>query len=164
MAQGLLAYERMVQTALRGVVRQALTEVAQHGLPGQHHFYITFRTDYPGVVVPPYLSQQYRDGMTVVLQHKFSGLDVEADAFSVTLWFKQVQERLTIPFNAIVVFADPSQKFELHFEAYSVDESRQATATALLPLAERDDGDATTADDGTSQTAEVVSLDTFRKK
>jgi len=162
MAQSRLAYERMVQSALRGVVRQALTEVAEKGLPGQHHFYVTFRTEYPGVVVPPYLAQQYPDTMTIVLQHKFSGLEVESDAFSVTLWFKQVQERLTVPFKAIVVFADPSEKFELHFQAYTVDEDGQPVTPAMLPALEREDDE--DDGDGAGQSAEVVSLDAFRKK
>jgi hypothetical protein len=95
----------MVEGALRGVVREALARTAAKGLPGAHHFYITFRTRFPGLSLPDYLGQQYPDEMTVVLEHQFWELDVSEHSFSVTLSFQGKPERLTIPFEAITAFA-----------------------------------------------------------
>ncbi len=106
----------MVEAALRGVVREALARAAAKGLPGAHHFYITFRTRFPGVALPDYLGQQYPDEMTVVLEHQFWDLDVSEACFSVTLSFQNKPERLVIPFDAITAFADPAVKFGLQFQ------------------------------------------------
>ena len=117
MAKEILQYNVMVEAALRAVVRQALTEVAKDGLPGSHHFYITFRTGHPGVQVPDYLKARYPAEMTIVLQFQFYDLQVDDNAFSVTLTFNNNPERLIVPIRAITVFADPSVNFVLPFQS-----------------------------------------------
>src|SRR5258708_32177919 len=111
-----LRYEKMVEQALRGVVRDAVLHVAEHGLTGSHHFYITFKTAAPGVDIPDSLSARYPAELTVVLEHQFWDLSVTDGAFSVTLSFQNRPERLTIPFAAITAFTDPSAKFGLQFQ------------------------------------------------
>ncbi len=122
MADQTLRYDKMVEDALRGVLREALSYAAEHGLTGDHHFYITFKTAFPGVVVPDHVRAQYPDEMTIVLQHQFWGLEVTDDAFMVTLSFNRVNERLRIPFPAVTAFADPSAKFGLQFQSDSADD------------------------------------------
>ena len=112
----MLRYDKMVEDALRGVVRQTLREVEQHGLPAEHHFYVTFETTHKGVEIPDYLRQRYPSEMTIVLQHQFYGLKITQELFSVTLSFNNTPERLVIPFDAIRIFADPSVSFALQFE------------------------------------------------
>jgi hypothetical protein len=109
-------YEGLVQDAMRGVVRSVLTRVAKSGLPGEHHFYIAFRTDAPGVSLSQRLRQKYPDEMTVVLQHRFWELSVRDTQFEVKLTFDGIPERLVIPFDAIKVFFDPSVPYGLQFE------------------------------------------------
>jgi hypothetical protein len=116
MTKDILRYDRMVDRAMRGVVREALSYVARHGLPGSHHFYITFRTAAPGVLLPDFLRARYPDHMTIVLEHQFGDLTVSEEAMAVTLSFQNRPERLTIPFAAIADFADPSVKFRLPFQ------------------------------------------------
>lgn len=117
MSQYELRYDRMVETALRDVVRQALSLVAEHGLPGNHHFFITFRTDHPDVEIATALVERYPGDMTIVLQHQFWALKVSDDMFEVTLSFNDKPERLIIPYAAISSFADPSVRFGLQFDA-----------------------------------------------
>ncbi len=154
-----LRYDRMVEQALRGVVRQAVEEVMEDGLPGDHHFYITFMTDYQGVKIPDYLRERYPGEMTIVLQYQFYDLSVDDDLMKVTLSFNNVPERLEIPLAAITIFADPSVNFALQFQPLGED---------LEPDFDPDDdpegpggGD---DEDGEGKTGEVVSLDQFRKK
>ena len=109
-------YEGLVQEAMRGVVRSVLTRVAKSGLPGEHHFYIAFRTDAPGVSLSQRLRQKYPEEMTVVLQHRFWELSVRDTQFEVKLTFDGIPERLVIPFDAIKVFFDPSVPYGLQFE------------------------------------------------
>jgi len=125
-----LRYDAMVESALRGVVRRALAYAAERGLPGNHHFYISFRTTQPGVDIPAPLRARYPEEMTIVLQHQFWGLDVGEEAFGVTLSFSDVPERLTIPFAAISAFADPSVRFGLQFDA-----SKSQESDAMTPMA-----------------------------
>jgi hypothetical protein len=129
-----IRYEKLVEDALRGVVRAALVQVAAEGLPGTHHFYITFRTDYPGVEIPQYLRDKYPVEMTIVLQYQFWDLTIEEELFSVTLSFNNVGEQLVIPFPAITGFADPSVKFGLQFHTpemeYDEDEMPEGLAAA----------------------------------
>src|SRR5690242_2005988 len=106
MAEDRFDYPKMVETALRGVMREALVRTARDGLPGEHHFYLTFRTKAPGVVMPKYLAARYPDEMTIVLQHQFRALEVGDEAFSLNLSFQSRSERLTIPFAAVTTFAD----------------------------------------------------------
>jgi uncharacterized protein len=145
----------MVESALRGVVREALARTASSGLPGAHHFYITFRTRFAGLAIPDHLSQQYPDEMTVVLEHQFWDLEVSEQCFSVTLSFQNKPERLTIPFDAITAFADPAVKFGLQFQPMpceNVDLPARAPAAAAK-TAEKVD-----------KAADIVALDAFRKK
>jgi len=148
----LLRYDKMVETALRGVMREALARAATQGLPGQHHFYINFHTDFPGLAIPDRLAEQYPKEMTIVLQHEFWDLDVTEHGFSVTLSFAGRLERLTIPFDAITAFADPAVKFALQFQPVAA-EADVPDAASPDPAEEKEEGP-----------AEVVALDTFRKK
>ncbi len=156
MPEDRLSYDRLVENALRGVVREALREAAANGLPGAHHFYLSFHTDRPGVVIPDYLRAQYPQEMTIVLQHQFWGLEVDDAAFSVTLSFNNRQERLTIPFAAIAQFEDPTVKFRLHFEVVEPAKERSIRSGA------REAAGTPPAEDGKG--ADVVALDAFRKK
>ena len=115
MPQDLFHYDKMVERALRGVIRDALSRAAQEGLKSAHHFYIGFATQAPGVVIPPRLAERYPAEMTIVLQHQFWDLDVGDEAFSISLSFEKQIERLTVPFVAIRSFADPSVEFALAF-------------------------------------------------
>lgn len=153
-----IRYDTLIETALREVVHQAMSKVVQSGLPGEHHFYISFLTKYPGVDIPDYLMEKYPEEMTIVLQHQFFGLTVNETGFSVMLSFNNVRERLTLPFAAITTFADPSVNFALQFQN--------------IPSADEDAGEETGAGGGadsppqaeTIKRGEVISLDKFRKK
>ncbi|HYD32389.1 MAG TPA: ClpXP protease specificity-enhancing factor SspB [Azospirillaceae bacterium] len=161
-----LRYDKMVEAALRGVVRDALEQVEKKGLPGNHHFYLTFRTHYPGVKIPEQLTTQYPSEMTIVLQYQFYGLEVHRDYFHVTLSFNNVHEQLRIPFAAISTFADPSVNFALQFQPLSAQEAsdtmekieasvtEKAAAIAVEPEAPKPP----------EKRGEVVALDAFRKK
>jgi hypothetical protein len=161
MAKDLLRYDKMIESAMRGVVRQAISEAARHGLPGAHHFYISFRTDHPGTVVPDYLKSRYPQEMTIVLQFQFWGLDVEEESFSVTLSFNNVHERLTVPFQAVTVFADPTAKFTLPFQQVPAPAGQGQPAIAEP---KPDAADEPAAEEVPSEGAKVVTLDAFRKK
>lgn len=167
MAKDILQYSVMVEAALRAVVRQALAEVAQNGLPGSHHFYITFRTSHPGVQVPDYLKARYPSEMTIVLQFQFYDLKVDDTAFSVTLTFNNTPERLVIPIRAITVFADPSVNFVLPFQTTdAVIEEKPAPAAApkAAPAPAIAKPEAAKEPEDGDKSAQVVSLDKFRKK
>ncbi|WID97729.1 ClpXP protease specificity-enhancing factor SspB [Bosea vestrisii] len=116
MTKDILRYDLMVQDALKGVVRKILSEAGRDGLPGDHHFYITFRTTAPGVRLSQRLREKHPDEMTIVLQHQFWDLNVSDHAFEVGLSFSGVPERLLIPYDAITTFFDPSVQFGLKFE------------------------------------------------
>jgi hypothetical protein len=131
MAISSFSYERMVEDALRGVLRQALTITAAQGLPGSHHFYITFDTTHPAVRIPESLRALHPNEMTIVLQHQFWDLKVGDAGFEITLSFSGVSQRLKIPFAAVTAFADPHAKFGLQFhvefeEKSGADEDREA--------------------------------------
>ncbi|MEM9469938.1 MAG: ClpXP protease specificity-enhancing factor SspB [Pseudomonadota bacterium] len=154
----ILRYDKMVEQALRGVVRNAIEEVMEDGLPGDHHFYITFMTDHPGVNIPEYLKERYPGEMTIVLQFQFYDLDVDDEKMKVTLSFNNVPEKLEIPLAAITIFADPSVNFALQF---------QPLEENFEPDFEPDDDPTGTDDEsgsGDEPKGEVVSLDQFRKK
>ena len=116
MATDLIRYDLLVQDALRSVVRKVLADTARAGLPGEHHFNIAFKTQAPGVVVPPTLKSRFPDEMSIILQHEFFELIVTPEAFEVTLNFSRRPERLTVPFNAITGFTDPSVPFGFKLE------------------------------------------------
>ena len=151
MTREVLRYDKLVEDALRGVVRQSLRQVAKSGFPDDHHFYLTFRTTAPGVVLPEVLRAQYPEEMTIVLQHQFWGLEVGEEAFEVTLSFNKAQERLRVPFAAMTGFVDPSVRFGLQFKGEAL-AAGLAAASAVPP-----------ADDG-REPGRVVALDAFRKK
>jgi hypothetical protein len=117
MSNDLIRYDLQVQEALRGVVRKVLVDTARDGLPGEHHFYITFRTQSPGVKMSNRLREQYPEEMTIILQYQFWDLKVEESFFEVGLHFKNVPELLRVPFDAVSGFYDPSVQFGLKFEA-----------------------------------------------
>lgn len=156
-----LRYDKMVEQALRGVVRQAVEEVVKDGLPGEHHFYITFMTDFPGVEIPGYLRDRYPGEMTIVLQYQFYDLSVDKEKMKVTLSFNNIPERLTIPLAAITIFADPSVNFALQFQPLGDDGGPD-----VEPEDDEDSGEKEKSGDGKKggKTGEVVSLDKFRKK
>lgn len=157
----LMRYDKIVETALRGVVRQAMERAAEKGLPGNHHFYLTFRTVHPGVDIPAHLRERYPVEMTIVLQFQFYGLEVTEDQFSVTLSFNNIPERLTIPFAALTIFADPSVNFALQFQPTG---EGMESVPALPKPASIEPPAPTPATAEPDKTGEVVSLDKFRKK
>lgn len=172
MATDHIRYDVLARDALRGVLRQVLTDAAEHGLPGDHHFYITFLSRADGVKISPRLLSQYPEEMTIILQHQFWDLVVTPDRFEVGLSFGGVPERLVVPFSAIKSFLDPSVQFGLQFEtadgastAPAIDqpEAQPPATIAPTPVAEA----AAPAEDEPakpSEGAEVVRLDRFRKK
>jgi uncharacterized protein len=168
MPEDLMRYDQLAQSALRGVVREALRRVERSGLPGDHHFYIQFNTRFPGVSIGERLAQKYPREMTVVLQHQFYNLEVSDDRFQVELTFDNVAEKLIIPFASVKGFLDPAVQFGLQFEI------SQAEETAGTPADTKDKSSETGAEAGVtagadqttedSDTPKVVSLDSFRKK
>jgi hypothetical protein len=148
-------YGRLMQRALRGVMAEVLGRVAESGLPGEHHFFISFDVNHPGVDMPDWLKAEHPEELSIVLQYEFEDLAVAADRFSVRLSFRNRAATLVVPFDAVVTFADPSENFGLRFDAASADD---------------DDGPDDGPDDGESAPeppkgdAEVVSLDAFRKR
>jgi hypothetical protein len=174
MPEDLLRYDVLAQEALRGLVRKVLAEVAQTGLPGEHHFFITFDTNHPGARISSRLKAQYPEEMTVVLQHQFWDLTVTDTGFEVGLSFKGVPEKLVVPLHAISGFVDPHAGFALKFDpardAATVPKELSAPGKELpapkqqakpkLPPAETK-APAATPEGGT---ADVVSIDAFRKK
>ena len=159
----LLPYDLWTEDALRMVVASAIEHVIEHGLPGEHHFYVTFRTDLPGVSIPPRLRAQYPREMTIVLQHQFWGLslDRETRVFTVELSFGGVPSTLIVPLGAITAFADPQVSFGLRFRPA---EPRAAPALVPPPATHTDTPEAD--DDGPppDPTPQVVSLDAFRRR
>lgn len=163
MSDDILRYDLMIEAALRDVVRETLSSVAQNGLPGEHHFYITFLTDFPGVQIPEYLRKQYADEMTIVLQYQFFGMKLEDDCLHVTLSFNNIKERLVVPIESITTFADPSVNFALQFQSGQSDEDDEAEEGDAITNADSKDG-AKDKPASTEKRGEVISLDMFRKK
>ncbi len=172
MSRDYMNYHAMMEDALRSVIRDALTRASDDGLPGDHHFYITFKTDYPGVNIPDSLRARFPEEMTIVLQHQFWGLDVGEELFGVTLSFSDVQERLVVPYSAVTAFADPSVQFGLQFSADGDTDSQAVGAEgdlpAALPAEATDDlpsaGNESGEEKADSDTDNVIALDAFRKK
>ena len=130
MADDLIRYDLLVQDALRGVVRKVLTDAAREGLMGEHHFYVSFRTEAPGVRMSQALREKYPQDMTIVLQHQFWDLNVTEHAFEVGLSFSGVPERLLVPFDALSGFFDPSVQFGLKFDLSEAGETPEEANTA----------------------------------
>ncbi|MBC7132712.1 MAG: hypothetical protein H5U16_06350 [Roseovarius sp.] len=148
-------YGNLMHRAMRGLIQEVLADVAANGLPGAHHFFITFDTTHPDVQLAPWLRERYPSEMTVVMQHWYDGLAVDEDGFGVTLNFGDAPERLYIPYDAIRTFVDPSVEFGLRFETQESDD-------------DDDDADADAGEDDSPEPdphdgGEVVSLDKFRK-
>ncbi|MEH6757294.1 MAG: ClpXP protease specificity-enhancing factor SspB [Parasphingorhabdus sp.] len=153
----LIPYDEIVQEALRAVVGRVLGEVKANGLPGEHHFYITFKTRAPGVDIPDHLIAKFPDEMTIVLQNRYWDLSVSEDRFEVGLSFNQISSMLHIPFAAITSFVDPSVDFALQFQVDEVEGDLDAHEPA------QNDGDqeaSETVDDGSN----VVTVDFGKKK
>lgn len=167
MAQDHIRYDILAQEALRGVVKKVLTEVSRTGLPGDHHFFISFMTQAPGVRLSQKLLGQYENEMTIVLQNQFWDLKVSETGFEVGLSFDGINELLFIPYSAIKGFFDPSVQFGLQFEVADAKSGPRAVTTDD-ELADAEPDAAETADDAEDKpeaTGEkVVSLDSFRKK
>ena len=177
MATDHIRYDVLARDALRGVLRRVLTDAAAHGLPGDHHFFITFLSKAEGVKISPRLLAQYPEEMTIILQHQFWDLTVTEDRFEVGLSFGGVPERLVVPFHAIKSFFDPSVQFGLQFEPSDGAAAEAETPATKLPSAAAPTAigapAATPAPSATdeseppaapSEGAEVVRLDRFRKK
>jgi hypothetical protein len=180
MAEDHIRYDILAQEALRGVMRKVLAEVARTGLPGNHHFFITFLTGAPGVRISSRLRERYPEQMTIVLQFQYWDLKVSDTGFEVGLSFSDVPEKLEVPFSAVRGFYDPSVNFELEFDVKQ-DESaeppsrapaekpdRAVTKAPAKKSEPRKKADAKTTEpaeaDSSGKGAEVVSLDAFRKK
>lgn len=160
-----IEYGRMVEAALRTVVRDVLKRLAEDGVSPPHHFYITFRTDAPGVEIAEFLRDRYPQDMTIVLQHQYWDLEVDEAAFSVTLSFNDTMQRLKIPFTAIRVFADPGVEFGLQFTIDEPKPAAPAAEPARLLAGPPRPVDTTPSDEaGKEGGAEIVALDRFRKK
>lgn len=190
MSEDLIRYDILTQEALRRVIRRVLEEVERAGLPGEHHFFITFDTRFPGVKLSKRMVERYPEEMTIVVQHSFWNLETSESAFEIDLSFDDIRERLRVPYDSIRGFFDPSVKFGLQFDAVSeaanadsaAGETKgaslpQATPAEVLPakagkkkkqdkgkkIAAAETGDTDSADQP-GDTADVVSLDSFRKK
>jgi hypothetical protein len=178
-------YDALVDDALRGVVRRVLRQVADKGLPGSHHFYISFRSTDPGVRLPDYLRAKYPEEMTIVLQHQYWDLILAEDFFEVTVSFNKQQERIKVPFAALSAFVDPSVRFGLQFDRKDKGavpgEKPAAPAAAATPLPAPEkrpslgapagepstEADAKPADEpakADDPASKIVKLDSFRKK
>ena len=164
-------YKELVDDALRGVVRKALARVAESGLPGNHHLYVSFRSHYPGVLAPEHLRQKFPDEITIVLQHQFWGLTVGEDSFEITLSFNGVHELLSVPFDALTGFVDPSVRFDLQFQVEGNDDESTEGATdgdtsdipSTMDLG-NEPIEVPTAGSDSADGKNIVTLDQFRKK
>ncbi|MEO1135212.1 MAG: ClpXP protease specificity-enhancing factor SspB [Pseudomonadota bacterium] len=170
-----LDYNDLIQEAqkkaYRFLMRDVLSIIAELGdAPGEHHFFIEFITDAPGVAIPDHLKEQYPERMTIVLQHQFENLTVSDDQMGVTLWFKGKEARLEIPFDAVTQFADPSAQFGVNFDIAAediADATEENSDRSDQPEPEDDSAKApqtTETDAENNEGADIVSLDSFRKK
>lgn len=159
MTDNVIKYDEKVQAALIGVVRDILIETEKNGLPGEHHFYITFQTTHPGVKIPSYLKERYEEDMTIVMQNQFWDLYIDESHFEISLSFNRNKEHLYVPFDALLGFFDPSVDFGLQFNS-DVDMPLEAPENIAV-----DDKIVTVEETGkTTEKSNIVTLDTFRKK
>jgi hypothetical protein len=158
-------YGNLMHNAMRGLIKQVLENVRKDGLPGEHHFFITFDTMHPDVELADWLSDRYPEEMTIVIQHWFDNLEVNDDSFSITLNFGDNPEPLFIPYDAIRTFVDPSVEFGLRFEAQdeTSDAELEDVATQNDTIEFEPAQAPETPAELPAQAAEVVSLDRFRK-
>lgn len=150
-------YGNLMHRAMRGLIQEVLDDVAENGLPGAHHFFVTFDTMHPDVEIADWLSDRYPGEMTVVIQHWFDNLDVTNDGFTISLNFGDIPETLYIPYDAIKTFVDPSVEFGLRFETQEEEDPAEEEA----PMDEMVEPEEDIEDD--HKEGEVVSLDQFRK-
>jgi len=164
MSNDMMRYDLMAQDALRGVVRSALQVVAREGLPGEHHFYIAFDTNYPGVEISDELHERYPEEMTIVVQHQFWDLAVLDDHFEISLTFSKILEQLVVPYAAVKGFVDPSVQFVLQFQAIEDGAALPAPdpMKQLPPTGTEDEPES--EGEPKDEPGQVVSLDAFRKK
>ena len=148
-------YGNLMHNAMRSLIQDVLTEVKNNGLPGEHHFFITFDTNHAGVEMASWLKDRYPTEITVVMQHWYDDLEVKDDGFSVTLNFGDTPEHLVIPYEAILTFVDPSVEFGLRFETNEEDEHKDEQSPTDIEESNKDDTK--------KETGQVVSLDNFRK-
>lgn len=156
----IIDYGNLMHQAMRGLIKNVLLDVHAHGLPGDHHFFITFDTGHPDVEIADWLSDRYPGDMTVVMQHWYQDLDVADDGFTVTLNFGDAPEQLYIPYDAIKTFVDPSVEFGLRFETNEDEDDSPSPKPVKSKPKGKAEGDAPAA---TPKDADVVSLDSFRK-
>lgn len=157
-------YPAIFQDALRDVVRRVLEQVAEHGLPGEHHFYIGFRSQYPGVEVPRFLREQYPEEITIILQNQFWGLEVDPEAFSVLLSFGGARQRLYVPFAALTTFGDPSANFGLRFQEAGAPPPELRTAAKPGPAAEAPRTGPTAVPPPPPREGDVIRFDPSRRR
>ena len=163
MSKDFIGYQALVDKALRGVVRDALTHAAKGGIMGAHHFNIVFATTLPGVEIPDFLLERYPEAMKIVLQHQYANLTVGPDTFEVTLTFSKIPATIVVPYSAILLFEDPSQKFQLGFQTAIPAPKAGLPAPAEAPTHSEPQPPASEPTPK-PETGEVVSLDKFRKK
>lgn len=168
-------YPKLIDGAMRNVVREALIHVQKFGLPGEHHFFISFQTDYPGVSISPQLKSRYPDEITIVVQHQFWDLKIARDHFSLMLSFNNIPEKLVVPFDALTAFADPSIKFGLQFHGQRPPATAEAEEPVACPVTGRNGTEkppmAAFEEETPSEEAKaaandtkVISLESFRKR
>lgn len=176
MTEDIIRYDILVQNALRGVIRKVLSEIEKTGLPGNHHFFITFVTTAPGVRISNRIREQYPEQMTIVLQHQFWDLEVNETGFGIGLSFSDVPEKLYVPYAAVRGFYDPSVNFELEFDVADAEgetegeeaADKEASTGETAPIVQdgatqaAENASAASGDEGAA--ADIVSLDAFRKK
>lgn len=156
-------YGNLMHEAMRGLIRKVLLDVADRGLPGNHHFFITFDTAHPDAELADWLSDRYPGEMTVVMQHWYDGLEVTEEGFSVTLNFGDAPEPLYIPYDAIRTFVDPSVEFGLRFEQQDGDEKETETLIEVSTEQAEEEPATIEVEEEEAKPAEIVSLDSFRK-
>lgn len=166
MSKDFIGYQALVDKALRGVVRDALTHAAKGGIMGSHHFGIVFATAMPGVDLPEFLREQYPEAMKIILQNQYANLRVTDDTFEVTLSFNKIPATITVPFTAILAFEDPSQKFQLAFQMALPQRQNLPVPKEPPPPPAKIEAPESKPDTPPKpdQPGEVVSLDKFRKK
>jgi hypothetical protein len=174
MTKETIDYPGLIDAAMRNVVREALIHVRQFGLPGEHHFFISFQTNYPGVSISPQLKARYPEEITIVVQHQFWDLTIAKDYFSIMLSFNNIPEKLHVPFDALTAFADPSIKFGLQFHGKRPANSDEGEEPVACPATGRTphekppmaafEEDAPSKADEAANDEKVISLEAFRKR
>ena len=162
MSDDIINYDEMVQVALIGVVRDILIDTKKNGLPGENHFYITFQTTHPDVKIPPYLRERYEEDMTIVMQNQFWDLLIDDEHFEISLSFNRNKEHLSVPFEALLGFFDPSVDFGLHFNS-DLETTIEFAETEVIGASTTKKVQDSAVKDNTKKD-NIVTLDAFRKK